>query len=82
MNPLFKTKAPIAEHIVAFTAVHLISIALVIYTMVKSKRLSDFLDALFDERLSWWDKFRAFLGIWVKGRSESVTETSQRNESL
>ena len=67
MNLLDEGNAPLPERALVFAVVSAISIALVVYTMVKSKRLSDFLDVLSDERLSGWDKFRAFLGIWVKG---------------
>ena len=67
MNLLSEADAPMSERVAVFTVVTLACIALVVYTMVKSKRLSDFLDALSDERLSWWAKCRAFLGIWVKG---------------
>jgi hypothetical protein len=41
--------------------------ALTVYTMSKSKRLSDFLDALSDERLGAWNKAKAFLGVWRPG---------------
>jgi hypothetical protein len=32
--------------------------------MIKSKRLSDFLDVLSDERLPFWTKMKALLGVW------------------
>jgi hypothetical protein len=35
-----------------------------VYTMAKSKHLSDFLDALSDERLSLWAKFKALGAVW------------------
>ena len=38
--------------------------ALTFYTMVKSKRLSDFLDALSDEGLSWRVRFAALVRVW------------------
>lgn len=41
---------------------------LTFYTMVKSKRLSDFLDALSDEQLSMWTKFKAFIAVWRNDR--------------
>ena len=41
-----------------------LTVALTIYTMVKSKRLSDFLDAVSDERLSLWTKVKAFFAVW------------------
>ena len=39
--------------------------AITIITIVKSKRLADFLDALSDERVTWRDKWRAFLQTWT-----------------
>ena len=45
-------------------AVFIPTIALTMYTMVKSKRLSDFLDAVSDERLPAWAKLKAFIGVW------------------
>jgi len=36
--------------------------------MSKSKRLSDFLDALSDERLSLWSKTKALAAVWLPGR--------------
>jgi len=32
--------------------------AITLYTVVKSKALADFLDALSDQRISWRDKWR------------------------
>jgi hypothetical protein len=37
---------------------------LTFYTMVKSKGLSDFLDALSDDRLSTWMKVKALAAVW------------------
>ena len=36
-----------------------------IVTIVKSKRLADFLDALSDERVTWREKWRAFVQTWT-----------------
>ena len=41
---------------------------LTFYTMVKSKRLSDFLDALSDEQLSVWTKLKALVVVWQRER--------------
>jgi hypothetical protein len=40
------------------------TIALTFYTIVKSKRLSDFLDLVSDERVSSWAKVKAFFAVW------------------
>ena len=37
---------------------------LTFYTIAKSKKLSDFLDVMSDERVSTWNKLRAFAGVW------------------
>jgi hypothetical protein len=34
--------------------------------MVKSKRLSDFLDALSDERLPAWTKLKSLAAVWQR----------------
>jgi hypothetical protein len=64
MNLLAEADAPLARRLALFGIVFVATAALTIYTMVKSKRLSDFLDALSDERLRPWDKVRAFAEVW------------------
>lgn len=41
-----------------------LTVSLTIYTIVKSKRLSDFLDALSDERVGWRIKAGTLLRVW------------------
>ena len=48
-----------------FFAILASTIGLLIFTVARSKRLSDFLDALSDDRLSWRDKAVAFWRVWV-----------------
>jgi len=50
--------------LVYFVAVFVPTTALTFYTMGKSKGLSDFLDALSDDRLSTWTKFKALAAVW------------------
>ena len=64
MNLIAAADAPLTTRTVFFLAVLALTLALTIYTMVKSKRLSDFLDAVSDERLSVWNKTRAFFAVW------------------
>jgi hypothetical protein len=64
MNLLAEADAPMTQRLALFALVFVATAALTIYTMSKSKRLSDFLDALSDERLGAWRKFKAFLGVW------------------
>ncbi len=44
---------------------------LTFYTLFKSQRLSDFLDALSNERVSSRDKFGALVAVWRRRRSQS-----------
>jgi hypothetical protein len=64
MNLLAEADAPLPRRLAWFGAVFAAATAMTVYTMVKSKRLSDFLDALSDERLSAWGKLKALAGVW------------------
>jgi hypothetical protein len=44
------------------------TIGLTLYTVARSKALSDFLEALSDERLSTPQKFRALIAVWRRPR--------------
>ena len=68
MNLLAEADASIARKLWIFALTFLITTVLTIYTMSKSKRLSDFLDALSDERLSLWSKTKALAAVWLPGR--------------
>ncbi len=67
MNLLAEADAPIGRKLVIFVIVFVITSVLTLYTMGKSKRLSDFLDALSDERLSVWMKLKALVAVWRRG---------------
>ncbi|MCW5634256.1 MAG: hypothetical protein KIT17_13065 [Rubrivivax sp.] len=64
MNLLAEADAPLATKVLMFLVVFVPTIVLTIYTMVKSKRLSDFLDIVSDERVPAWTKFKAFFAVW------------------
>jgi hypothetical protein len=66
MNLLAEADAPISRKLGVFVLVFVLTMALTAYTMVKSKRLSDFLDVLSDERTSMWQKFKALALVWQK----------------
>ena len=66
MNLLAEADAPWTTKLLIFGTVFVLTLALTVYTMAKSKRLSDFLDALSDERLSVWQKFRSLGLVWRK----------------
>lgn len=64
MNLLAEADAPMSRRLWFFIFVFGVTTALTVYTMAKSKRLSDFLDALSDERLSAWTKLKALAAVW------------------
>ncbi|MCE3262553.1 MAG: hypothetical protein K0R43_1632 [Pseudoduganella sp.] len=64
MNLLAEADAPMSHRMGFFIAVFGVTTALTVYTMAKSKRLSDFLDALSDERLPVWTKLKALAAVW------------------
>ena len=64
MNLLAEADAPLARKLLIFGAVFVATIALTVYTMAKSKGLSDFLDALSDDRLSVWMKTKSLAAVW------------------
>ena len=67
MNLLAEADAPLSRKLLVFGLVFVATISLTAYTMAKSKGLSDFLDALSDERLSVWQKAKALAGVWRRG---------------
>jgi hypothetical protein len=64
MNLFAESDATWTTKALVFLAVFVPTIALTVVTMVKSKRLSDFLDVVSDERVSAWNKVRAFAAVW------------------
>ena len=70
MNLLAEAEAPLTHRLALFGVVFVATATLTVYTMAKSKRLSDFLDALSDDRLGAWNKARAFFGVWRRGSDE------------
>ena len=67
MNLLAEADAPMGRRVAVFTLVFVLTTALTIYTIAKSKRLSDFLDLLSDERLSAWQKCKSLAAVWRQG---------------
>jgi hypothetical protein len=64
MNLLAEADAPMSRKLWLFTIIAVLTTALTFYTMARSKRLSDFLDAVSDERLTVWQKTKALAGVW------------------
>jgi hypothetical protein len=68
MNLIAEAEAPILTKIFYFVIVAIPVTLLTFYTLLKSQRLSDFLDALSNERVSSRDKAMALVNVWRKGR--------------
>ena len=64
MNLIAAADAPMMDRLLFFGIVFILTTILTVYTMVKSKRLSDFLDALSDERMSFWGKCKSLAAVW------------------
>jgi hypothetical protein len=66
MNLLAEADAPMSRRVLLFAAVFGLMTVLTFYTIAKSKRLSDFLDVLSDERLTVWQKAKVLLSVWQR----------------
>lgn len=64
MNLFAEAENPFNVKLMYFLMVLIPTVALTIYTVVKSKRLSEFLEALSDERLTRRDKLNILLSVW------------------
>ena len=64
MNLFAAAESPVLTKITYFLLVLIPSTALTIYTVLKSRRLADFLETLADERRSSRDKLAAFINVW------------------
>jgi len=64
MNLLSLADSTLAEKVGYFFLVLIPTTVVTFYTIVKSKRLSDFLEAISDERLPTASKFRTLLNVW------------------
>ena len=64
MNLFAAAESPVLTKITYFLLVLIPSTALTIYTVLKSRRLADFLETLADERRSSSDKLAAFVNVW------------------
>jgi Mg2+ and Co2+ transporter CorA len=64
MNLIADADAPLLKRVIFFIVILLATGWLTLYTIVKSKRLSDVLDALSDDRLSTREKLNAIWEAW------------------
>ncbi len=68
INLIAEADQPLGTRALFFGVVMLATIALTVFTIVRSKRLSDFLDALSDERLPALKKAGALLAVFRRER--------------
>jgi hypothetical protein len=66
MNLLAEADQPMARRALFFFVILGLTTVVTFYTIVKSKALADFLDALSDERVSWGNKWRTLMKTWAK----------------
>ena len=71
MNLIAAADNPLSTKIVYFLLVFIPTVVLTLYTIVKSKRLAEFLEALSDERLTRNDKLNILLNVWKRRRRGS-----------
>ena len=67
MNLIAEADTPLPRRLLIFAVVFIVTLLLTAYTINKSKGLSDFLDALSDDRMSFWTRVKIFLAIWRPG---------------
>ncbi|SFM03464.1 hypothetical protein [Variovorax sp. OV329] len=67
MNLLAEADAPLGRKLAWFAIVGVFTTWLTVYTMIKSKRLSDFIDALSDDRQTLRGKLKSFADVWRRG---------------
>ena len=68
MNLFALSEETSSWRIAAFMAVFVPTLVLTVMTVAKSKRLSEWLDALSDDTLSTGEKFRAFWRVWFPAK--------------
>jgi len=64
MNLLSWAGEPLLDRVLFFLVVLIPTVALTLYTVLKSRRLAEFLDTLSDERLNRRQKLIAFRKVW------------------
>jgi hypothetical protein len=70
MNLFALADAPVSNRILYFVLTLIPTTILTFWTIMKSKRLSDFLEALSDERLPARAKLASFGAVWKRDSGE------------
>ncbi|TAK48927.1 MAG: hypothetical protein EPO23_05580 [Xanthobacteraceae bacterium] len=66
MNVFAHADLPAFDRVLIFLAVFIPTTLLTFYTVMKSRRLAEFLDALADSKVRWKDKLRVLMRVWIK----------------
>ena len=74
MNLYSHDALPVFEKFLIFLAVFIPVTALGVYTVMISRRLANFMEALSSEGLSWQEKFGTFRQIWYSSKRERVRQ--------
>ncbi len=85
MNLYSHADLPTWDKWLIFFAVFIPTIALALYTVIISRRLANFMEALSSEGLTWKEKFSTFRQIWYSNRRERAKrrrEDADRGEGL
>jgi hypothetical protein len=70
MNLLAMADTPLVVRVIAFGVVLVGTAALTMYTIGKSKKLSDFLDVLSEESLPWRTRLGALARVWQRPHAD------------
>src|SRR5205823_14065371 len=68
MNLIAEADNPFSFKLAYFMLVFVPTTLILVYTVAKSKRLSDFFEVLSDERASAGRKWRSFVDVWRKAK--------------
>lgn len=75
MNIIDEANNPVWVKLLILIAVFIPATLLVNYAVAHSKVLSDFLEALADKRLTWWDRTQLLLRVWRDPPHDAVADT-------
>ena len=81
MNLYAHADLPMFEKFLIFLAVFIPTTALGVYTVMISRRLANFMEALSSEGLSWKEKLGTFRQIWYSSKREQVRERRDKEEA-
>ena len=81
MNLLAAADEPFLVKSAYFLVVFTPALALILYTVYKSKRLAYFLEAVADDKIPARDKLKVFLAVWPrKRRTDRVNGDGRRHD--